>query len=131
MEKYCDDWNFSNIHEVIRTVLNFFFFFLRKYFTHIKSIKTLNKRLLLRCFLDAQKTIKYIKSIKTSSIVNEVIRGNFTSIKSIKSTKRIKSIKSIKNKRRQDIKKAKNNKNNDYTHKRSKRKKITMRIKNN
>ena len=61
MEKYRDDRNLSNIHEVIKTVLNVF---LRKYFTHIKSIKTLNKRLLLRYFLHAQKIIKYIKSIK-------------------------------------------------------------------
>ena len=40
-----------------------------------------------------------INIIKDSGIVNEVIRGNFTSIKRIKrikSTKRIKSIKSIK-----------------------------------
>ena len=50
----------------------------------------LNKLLLLRYFLYAQKSIKYIKSIKTSSIVNEVIRGSFTSMKRIK---RIKSIK--------------------------------------
>ena len=35
--------------------------------------------------------------IYISSIVNEVIRGNFTSIKRIKSAKTIKSIKSIKN----------------------------------
>ena len=26
MKKYSDEWNLSNIHEVIRTVLNFFFF---------------------------------------------------------------------------------------------------------
>ena len=25
MEKYCDDWNLSNIYEVIETVLNFFY----------------------------------------------------------------------------------------------------------
>ena len=97
MEKYCDDWNLSNIHEVIKTVLNFLFiYFLEKYFTHIKSIKTLNKQLLLRCFLYAQKSRKHIKNIKTSSIVNEDIRGNFTSAKRIKSTKTIKRIKSTK-----------------------------------
>ena len=97
MEKYWDDWNLSNIHEAIKTVLNFS---LQKYFTHIKSIKKLNKQLLLRYFIYAQKNTWNI-----SSIVNEVIRGNFTSInrikmirkiKSIKSIKRIKSIKSIK-----------------------------------
>ena len=61
----------------------------------------LNKRLLLKYFLYAQKSICHIKSIKTSRIVNEVIRGNFTStkkikrIKSIKSKKRIKSIKTL------------------------------------
>ena len=91
MEKYCDDWNLSNTHEVIKTVLNFS---LQKYFTHIKSIKTLNKQLWLRYFLWAQKSIKYIKY--NSSIVNEVIRGNFTSIKRIKKTRKIKRIKSIK-----------------------------------
>ena len=79
MEKYCDDWNLSNTHEVIKTVLNFS---LQKYFTHIKSIKTLNKQLLLRYFLYAQKCVKHIKY--KSSIVNEVIRGNFTSIKRIR-----------------------------------------------
>ena len=65
----------KNIHEIIRTVLNFLFiFFLQKYFTHIKSIKTLNKQFLLRCFLYAQKSIKRTKSITISSIVNDVIR---------------------------------------------------------
>ena len=68
------------------------FVFLQKYFTHTKSIKKLNKRLLLY----AQKSIKYMKSIKTSSIVNEVIRGNFTGTKSTKRIKNIKSIKSTK-----------------------------------
>ena len=53
--------------------------------------------ILFRYFLFAQKSAKYIKSIKTRSIVNEAIRGNFTSIKKkIKSTKRMKSIKGIK-----------------------------------
>ena len=25
MKKYCDDWNLNNIHEVIKTGLNFFY----------------------------------------------------------------------------------------------------------
>ena len=91
MEKHCDDRNLSNTHEFIKTVLNFK---KKKYFTHIKSVKMLNKQLLLRCFLYAQKSIKYIKYKK--SIVNEVIRGNFTSIKRIKKIRKIKRIKSIK-----------------------------------
>ena len=37
-------------------------------------MKTLNKQFLLRCFLYAQKSIKHTKSIKISSIVNDVIR---------------------------------------------------------
>ena len=51
MKKYCDDWNVSNMNKFIKTVLNFLFIFYKNIFTHIKSIKTLNKRLLLRCFL--------------------------------------------------------------------------------
>ena len=86
------------------------------------------------------------KSKYQSSIVNEVTRGNFTSTKRIKSIKSIKSIKTLnsdfhldvfytrkkqkKNKKhKKNVKQANNNKNNNYTHKISKREKITMRIK--
>ena len=36
MEKYCDDWNLSNTHEVIKTALNFFFFFTKMFYAHKK-----------------------------------------------------------------------------------------------
>ena len=44
----------------------------------------------------------------------------------VKSKKRIKS---IKNTKRQDVRQANKNKIDNYVHKRSKRKKVTMRIK--
>ena len=41
IEKDCDNLKFdSNINEVIRAVLNFLFFSLRKDFAHIKSTKS-------------------------------------------------------------------------------------------
>ena len=83
------------------------FVFLQKYFTHTKSIKKLNKRLLLY----AQKSIKYMKSIKTSSIVNEVIRGNFTGTKNKKNKKHKKYKKHEKHKKHKKNKKHKKHKN--------------------
>ena len=56
--------------------------------------------ILFRYFLFAQKSVKYIKSIKTRSIVNEAIRGNFTSIKK----KNKKHKKNEKHKRHKNIK---------------------------
>ena len=77
---------------------------------------------------------------RQSNIVNEVIRGNFKSTKSIKSIKTLNSDfhldvfytrkKQKKNKKhKKNVKQANNKKNNNYTHKISKREKITMSIK--
>ena len=69
VEKDWDNWKFSsNINEVIRAVLNFFFFFTKRFCMHAKckrhkkhkkhqnhqnKIKQINNFFPLRCFLSA------------------------------------------------------------------------------
>ena len=60
--------------------------------------------ILFRYFLFAQKSVKCIKSIKTRSIVNEAIRGNFTSIK--KNKKHKKNEKHKRHKKHKNVKQA-------------------------